>query len=313
MKYLTMSGGLDDTAIGFVIKGEHSGGIVSITDDENIASASRASLYPSVHKNVTSKKQFRRNLRLLELIRTGNDTNSQMSEKDSEDVCKLKKIIESKKGQEIQLLRGFIDPIPNTKKRDIVYIAAPSGSGKSVFCSTYAGNFRKFWPKRDIYLCSRVPKDESIDCIPGLIRINLEELAKLTEESKDKGLDLTSFKDSLVIFDDCSVLSNPKVKKAVLHFQDTILQMGRHNNIYCLITSHLLNNSKETRIIMQELNKLVLFPGTGSIYFIQYCLTKYLGFERKEVTELMKTRSRWILIHSHHPRYVMWQDGVKIL
>lgn len=208
-------------------------------------------------------------------------------------------------GQIVTLARGFFEPVPSAIGRDILYVAGPSGAGKSVFCAMYAENFRRMWPKRPIYLFSRLLKDPSIDHVKGLKRIDINAM--------DGTENANIFANSLVIFDDIDTITNKKLKKRVDQLKDDLLQTGRHSNVYVILTSHLLNKSKDTRIIMQEMNKIVIFPNTGSKYFTNYCLKNYVGLETPEIQAIYKLPTRWVLLHVHVPRYVLYQSGAYLL
>jgi len=67
-------------------------------------------------------------------------------------------------------------PIPNTsKERNILYVTGASGSGKSYYTAAYCNEFKRIFPKRDIYLFSSLSDDSSIDRIRGLKRITLND------------------------------------------------------------------------------------------------------------------------------------------
>jgi hypothetical protein len=64
--------------------------------------------------------------------------------------------------------------IPNfSVERTILYITAPSGQGKSYYTKQYADEYKRIFPKRDVYLFSSLGDDGSIDKIKTLKRIKL--------------------------------------------------------------------------------------------------------------------------------------------
>ena len=145
--------------------------------------------------------------------------------------------------------------IPNPQKeRQILYISGQSGSGKSYFVMKYCNEFKKIFPKRDIYLLSSVNEDSSIDKIKGLKRI------KLTPEFLEDTLTAEDFKDTCVIFDDCDTISDKKIRKKVKDLFDSIAQTGRHFNVYCCVTSHLACNAGESKHQLNESNSITIFP-----------------------------------------------------
>lgn len=207
--------------------------------------------------------------------------------------------------RDFTLTRGQIEPMPNPDKRDVIYIAGPSGCGKSMFSAMYMENFRRLWPEKSIYLFSRLTSDPSLDHVKNLTRIALDG----DDESLLGKVDGEMLANSLVVFDDCDTIRNVKMRQMVMHIKDDLLQTGRHQNIYMIITSHLINNSKQTRIIMQELNKIVLFPGNGASYFTRYYLKNYAGLDKRQIQRMLNVPSRWVMLHMHTPRYIMFQTG----
>ena len=222
--------------------------------------------------------------------------------KEVSEVQDLKEELQSKV---FSIPKGDIEPVPNLKSRDIYYIAAPSGSGKTVFCSKYAMNYNKIYPDNKIFVFSRLNEDPVLDMLPNLKRVDIK---MLTPES----VNLDLFTNSLVIFDDCETIPDKKQAGLVRAIMEDLLECGRHKNASLLITSHLINKNDKTRIIMNELKNLVIFPG-GQIHGITYCLQQYLGFSKQFIQQILKIRSRWINIHTHHPRYVMWETGCFLL
>ena len=60
--------------------------------------------------------------------------------------------------------------------------------------------------------------------------------------------------------DDIDVINPKKVKDAVFHILNEILQIGRHFNITCIVTNHLPTDFQRTRIISNESHIIVYVP-----------------------------------------------------
>jgi hypothetical protein len=73
-----------------------------------------------------------------------------------------------------------------------------------------------------------------------------------------------------------------------MSLMDDILQTGRHSNTTALITSHLATNYKETRIILTEAHKFVIFPKSTTKTNMERLLDNYLGMDKKERDEIYK-------------------------
>jgi chromosomal replication initiation ATPase DnaA len=114
-----------------------------------------------------------------------------------------------------------IQQIPNKQQeRQILYITGASGSGKSYYTQLYCSEYKKLYPKNEIYLFSSINEDSSIDKIKGLQRFILDD-AFLKEE-----ITAEDFKNSMVIFDDTDVISNKALKFKINSILNILLETG---------------------------------------------------------------------------------------
>lgn len=247
---------------------------------------------------------------------------------------------------------GEIIPIPSKKERDIIYISGPSGSGKSTFCNMYGRMFLNLHPKHKIRLFSKLTKDPSIDklkpirfnideelvtnpiqiseidgnsdlelgeCItpnklaqdPTPEEEGEEEEVEIKKKSRSSG-DGTSPPPTLVIFDDIDTTRDKQVKKALYDLQQDLLETGRHNNVYVMITTHMLTNYKETRNILNECSAIVVFPNTNNKQ-IEYVLKTYVMLDKESIKKILNLPSRWVMIRKNMPRMVLYSKGVYLL
>ena len=138
------------------------------------------------------------------------------------------------KDEELQL-------VPNTKtERQCVYICGQSGSGKSYFTTNYVRQYKKSFPKRDIYVISSIDEDKSIDSLKPK-RINVLHPDFMSDDFTSE-----DFKDSLVIFDDVDVFPT-KIRKKVLSIVNNILQIGRHFNVSVCLPRIMLQTELKQR------------------------------------------------------------------
>lgn len=223
-----------------------------------------------------------------------------------------------KKGDELAKkeikVSGDMIPIPkvdltNQNKngfRECLYVAGPSGSGKSTFIAKYAKQYKKIYPKNNVYVFSRLLEDGPIDDIkPIRIEINSDLL--------DDPITPEELQNSLVIFDDTDTIRSKKLRDAIIHLKNDLLETGRHNDVYVCITSHLITNYKETRTILNESHGICLFPGSGGHHQMKYCLKNYFGLSPGEIKKILKLRSRWVYITKTYPRYVLYESGCYLL
>lgn len=232
----------------------------------------------------------------LAIIRGGEKDGKIISIQKNEDLLK----------NSILLKKGKIEIIPNST-REIIYICGPSGCGKSSFCATYIKNFKKMFPESDIFVLSRLKEDKILDKME-INRIVMDET--IISEPIDIHESMNS--GSLVVFDDCDSITNENIRKEVGKIQNDILETGRHNNIYCLITSHLLFKSKRNEMnpILNELHRLVIFPKYGNKQNMKKILIDQFDFERNKVSKVLALNSRWIVFGKGFPSYFMWEAGV---
>jgi len=189
-------------------------------------------------------------------------------------------------------------PNPDSKVREVWYVAGQSGSGKSYFARGIAENYKKLFPEREVYLISKLDEDETLDKmkIGKPKRISLQSLVEDPPDIKE-------FEDCLVIFDDFDTLSAP-FEKVVLKLIEDLAIMGRHTRTSLLILSHYLTNYKKTRLILGEANYLVLYPLATAFKALKYVCENYGGLNKEDIIGLKKL-GRWILIAKNYPSYVI--------
>lgn len=206
------------------------------------------------------------------------------------------------------------DPAMKAKnQREVLYVTGPSGSGKSTYSSAYAKQYHKLFPDDNIIMFSAVSYDEAFAKLP-LIRVVLDDTFIDKQLSEDRNtITLEDLKDSLVIFDDIDVIHNDEVKKLVQKLRDECLEIGRHQNISMIITSHQICNYKETKIVLNESNYVVVFPNSGAAGQIKDYFRRYAGFTKKQIDKFMSIKTRWLCFSKASPQYMMYQNGILLI
>lgn len=192
-------------------------------------------------------------------------------------------------------------PLPQ-KYSERIYVPAPSGSGKSTWIGEYLKQLRIKYPNRTIVIFSRVDKDKPLDRFSNVERINLEDFAEDPPKVED-------FKGDILIFDDVDTILDRDIVKVLRKFRDDVLEVGRHFNITCISTSHLIANFHATRTLINEAQAVVLFGKGGSFGQIRSFLERYLGFDREFIDELKDLPTRWFYIHKEYPQYIIHEKG----
>lgn len=210
----------------------------------------------------------------------------------------------------ITLTDGKLIPLPNIDTRDVVHIGGPSGSGKSTYAANYMKNYKKIFPENEIYVFSRLDSDEVIDKLDPA-RIPIDE--SLIDDPIDIQTEMSN--GALVLFDDIDTIKDDKIRHAVNQLKNDILETGRHMNIYCVNTSHLINpnDKKDARTIMNELTSLTFFPKAGNSHAIKYALKTYFGIDEKIIKLILQLPSRWVTVYRTYPQTVLYEKGAFIL
>lgn len=192
------------------------------------------------------------------------------------------------------------------------YICGMSESGKSWISRMLIDNYHSLFPKRSIYVISSLKQDETLDESKKLFtRINYEtfmEEPPTVEEFSDDGA------GSLILFDDYDTIKG-KVGAVLQTFIDQCCQMGRHQNITTIMSTHFLTNYKLSSIKLAESNYFVVFPRNTPTKKLSYLLETYASLEESQVKEIKKMgkTSRWVMVSRVYPKYAISENEIKIL
>jgi hypothetical protein len=208
-------------------------------------------------------------------------------------------------GQEFKLTTGKLQPLPNTKIVEKIYISAPSGAGKSTFAGKWLKEFRRLFPDDEIFLISSIPEDKPLDK-NNPIRLDPDELVDVPIEEDD-------LENSVIIFDDTDTIKDREANKYILGLRDHLLECGRHYKIRMLITSHLISQYKATRRVLNEATSVVLFPKSGGTYQIKQFFKIQAGLEKEQMKKILRLKSRWVLYSATYPQYILYEKGAYLL
>ena len=196
--------------------------------------------------------------------------------------------------------------LKNNNTRQILYISGASGSGKSYYTSLYLKRYNKMFPKNPIYVFSVLTEDDVIDRCKNIVRIDFK------DESFYKAdfTDITKFKDSLVLYDDTEMISDPFIHQKIKQLQDLVLTTGRHESVFCIVTSHNCCAGPRTKLILAESNSITLFADNMGRSTMDYALKSGFGFTTKQIDQISKLDSRWFTILRTVPICVMHEKGI---
>jgi len=233
---------------------------------------------------------------------------------DSSDNPKLKKIyndaIDDLKDDHafdcLKLKKGKIQPLPRKNICEKLYVAGVSGSGKSTYTGKWLKEFKKIFKDSDLILFSSVVEDEALDKFEP-VRVDIDE-SLLTDP-----LSIQDLHNSCVVFDDTNTIRQTPLRKAVEAVQAEVIEIGRHYDTRCIVTSHILQNYKQTRQILNESTSVTFFPKASGTIHIKNFLFNYAGLEKDQINRVLKLPSRWVTLYRTYPSYIVWEKGLCLL
>jgi hypothetical protein len=179
-------------------------------------------------------------------------------------------------------------------QRDGIYVAGPSGAGKTYFASRYSQDYQREFPGNNIYLFSRKNRDPLFDeDVQGIIRVPLDRhFISSIQEKPGVNLDpLDRYHDSLLIFDDFESIIDKDIRKAVMDFKNSAFQLGRYRNISCISIQHKALGGAKSLVDICESNILVIFPKMNLGESIKM-LAKYCSYTKDQIEQIFTPEAR---------------------
>jgi hypothetical protein len=190
--------------------------------------------------------------------------------------------------------------IPNDKiERSINYVCGSSGSGKTYFIKLYLMEYKKMFPKNEIYLFS--PFDEHDKSYDGVKVTPI----KIDEELLQDQLSSKDFENSLLCFDDIEAISNIKLRKEVQRIADTVLTTGRHFHVSAFMVYHEPCSGVITKKSLSESHSITFFPKTLGGRSMKYLCDSYLGLDKDEIKKIKKLKTRAVTVIKGYPKIIL--------
>ena len=198
----------------------------------------------------------------------------------------------------------FMPYIPNyeIKEPELIYISGSTGCGKTIFCRNYVITFLKKYPKSKVLLFSSKTKDDNLDDLP-ITRVNIDEDILINQISLSE-IEAMS-KPVLVIFDDIQDFPSKKINIEIARLRDEILRNGRDRSIYGLFVYHDPTDYHNTKTMIKECNKMVIFPRRAGVGIYDRLMTTYLKIPLKMQNVITKLKSKFVMINRNVPRYIL--------
>ena len=200
---------------------------------------------------------------------------------------------------------GKLQPLPNPKRVEKLYVCGISGSGKSTYSANWIKEYLKANKENEFYVFSTVDEDEPLDKLDP-IRVDLDGLM-------DNPISLEELRDSVCLFDDCATISDTRLRKYVIDLMSHLIEVGRHYNITVLNTTHVILDYKNSRKILNEATSVTIFPKVGSNNLNKKYLENYAGFDSKQISKIMNLPSRWVSLYRTFPNFVLYDKGAYLV
>jgi len=213
------------------------------------------------------------------------------------DKCKYE--VNLNDGSTIEML-----PPLNASMRFVV--AGMTGSGKSTQVREYVKKYHKMYPDNKVFLFSQHTSDPIYDKIKYFTRV------KIDEDLIEDPITLEELKNSLCIFDDVDNIQQTNISKALIKLINDINCNGRHHNISCIVTLHILMNYQKTKSLLSDISGAMLFL-TGSKYSLNRYLKQYAGLDADQTKKITSLKSRWFYISLTVPQYILSEHKAFII
>lgn len=219
---------------------------------------------------------------------------------------------EDQKRGDLVLRNGKFEPIlfKNPAKFQVFYIVGSSGSGKSTIALKLIKNFKKDNPKHQVYVVSKLDKDDTLDKEKKLFH-RLDVLS-----FKKDPIKIDEFEDgSVIVFDDYESFQGDKILyNIIIGLLNDLCTLGRHKGLKIIICQHNVSNYSATRLVLQETTNIVIFPASVQQGTLKYLLQDKLGMSKEQVNKIKNERqSHYVMIYSHHPNFLLTEKEIKLL
>ena len=195
-----------------------------------------------------------------------------------------------------------LELLPDFNRIEKLYIAAPSGAGKSTFASNWIRRYLEFYKDNEFIVLSCVDSDIVIDKLQPL-RVNLNNVLSDPIDIENE------MSNSIVLIDDCSCITNVHIRKYVINLLNSIAQTGRHYKITLVNVVHNLLDFHNSKTILTEATSVVIFCKSGSNKQNISYMERYCNFTKEQITKILNLPSRWVSIKRTFPNLIIHERG----
>lgn len=222
-------------------------------------------------------------------------------------VCPEKKNIILDSRPSIKMEVGERLQILPLDEHETIFVTGAPNCGKTYLTNEFTKAYIKMF-QRQVFLFTCVKNDDTLKKdIENYIRVPIDN--DLLEEP----IKLEDLSNSLCIFDDIESSEFPHATAYAYNLLSEICKAGRHENISVIFINQECRMGKKTKAILTMLTKLVIFPKSASFYQTSRLLKDYIGLGNDQITDIFKSKSRWVAINRAVPQYVINENGCYVL
>lgn len=227
-------------------------------------------------------------------------------------------VLKDKRVKKLTFDDEYVEPIPyldlKHDQRSMVFIASISGSGKSHLAAKLVKRYREIHKdkERKLYVFTITKTVDPVfesDSHLAWIPLEHEEFPLITPEM---------LKDSIVLFDDWSSLTDPKLRLYVQHFIQDIAERSRKLGIDLLIIGHQLQANQQTKAVIFESDTYCLNFNTSINASMKFC-SSYCDLSKdelaliKDATEDAESPFEFTTIRKSYPRMIISSKRVMLI
>ena len=190
----------------------------------------------------------------------------------------------------------------SNKQLDRIYICGTSGCGKSRWIRAYIQRFKIRYPKSKVLLFSSKLEDEMLDDLP-IERVKIDDEIHINPFTLEEIV--AKSRPILAVFDDIEDFKTKKINAEVARLRDEIMRNGRSYGIYSVFVHHDPCSYRDTKHMLFECTKIVMFPKQCGRGTFNYLMESKLRLSKKIINMLNTLNSNYVCVNKGVPPYII--------
>ncbi len=216
-------------------------------------------------------------------------------------------------GESFQLI-----PSNLSKGRETLFIAGPTGCGKTKFAVEFMNLYLQIFQKRDIIIFTPDPNDTSLASITDKDRSDIVDI-NLKDENSGKyriiqeDVNINDFEKCLVFFDDIAIGEDDSLIKFMDKLRHKVIGVGRHKDVSVITSRHMVTDYRNTRNDLADTKYVVCFPLGGGRRVLDHYFSKYLMLSSELKAQIFSWNADWLVFHQKFPNFVLSNNKVLMI